>query len=343
MLRQGKIRFVFVFFHTFVLVLSISFVMKMRSLAVVVVLFCAVFASCHRLPEGALSGVFSVSPTQQVRFSKGNLQYHFTTENHLCIDSTEQTGVWRFAEQQYDVIGYDNRNHLVAIDLFGWGTSSYHDDTDSNNVHYYPFDTMRTEVSHDFNFFGYGPSTNMPSPDLVGSSRCYDWGVYNAIENGGNVPDLWRTPTASEWDYLFCQRSASTVAGVSNARFCKATVCGMGGIVLFPDSYEHPSSAPMPTAINNDTAAFDVNVFDSRAWRTMQARGAVFLPAAGARDKSQVAGMGHEGRYWSATNDGSYIAYSLHFYDGAIHTQYPDNRLYGFSVRLVQEVREDER
>ena len=50
------------------------------------------------LPEGSLSGLFSVSATQQVRFSKGNLQYQAST------------GTWRFAEHQYDYIGTDNSN-----------------------------------------------------------------------------------------------------------------------------------------------------------------------------------------------------------------------------------------
>ena len=31
-------------------------------------------------PQGALSGLFSVSATQQVRFSQGNLQYQASTQ-----------------------------------------------------------------------------------------------------------------------------------------------------------------------------------------------------------------------------------------------------------------------
>ena len=43
--------------------------------------------------QGALNGVFSVSPTKKVVFSKGNLQYRASTNT------------WRFAEHQYDIIG----------------------------------------------------------------------------------------------------------------------------------------------------------------------------------------------------------------------------------------------
>lgn len=68
------------------------------------------------LPEGALPGLFSVSATQQVRFSQGNLQYQASTQT------------WRFAENQYDYVGADNANISATysgwIDLFGWGTGN---------------------------------------------------------------------------------------------------------------------------------------------------------------------------------------------------------------------------
>ena len=66
------------------------------------------------LPEGALSGGFSVSADTKVYFSKGNLQYQASTKT------------WRFAEHQYYIIGDDNKNISDTydgwIDLFGWGT-----------------------------------------------------------------------------------------------------------------------------------------------------------------------------------------------------------------------------
>ena len=57
---------------------------------------------------------FSVSATEQVTFSKGNLQYHPAKKQ------------WRFAEHQTDYIGDANSNISSTyhgwIDLFGWGT-----------------------------------------------------------------------------------------------------------------------------------------------------------------------------------------------------------------------------
>ncbi len=65
------------------------------------------------VPKNCIAGVFSVSSSKTVRFSKGNLQYH-------CKNKT-----WRFAENQWDYIGDANSNISDSydgyIDLFGWG------------------------------------------------------------------------------------------------------------------------------------------------------------------------------------------------------------------------------
>lgn len=60
---------------------------------------------------------FSVSHTEQVYFSRGNLQYHPLNQQ------------WRFAENQYDCVLGDNKNITQAdydgwLDLFGWGTGA---------------------------------------------------------------------------------------------------------------------------------------------------------------------------------------------------------------------------
>ena len=57
--------------------------------------------------------VFSVGENRTVCFSHGNLQYNKTT------------GSWRFAEKQYDYVGYDIDEKAAAagwMDLFEWDT-----------------------------------------------------------------------------------------------------------------------------------------------------------------------------------------------------------------------------
>ena len=71
---------------------------------------------------------FSVSPTDIVYFSPGNLQYQAST------------GTWRFAEHQYDRIGASNSNissnYSGWIDLFGWGTGNNPTTTSQNSNDY---------------------------------------------------------------------------------------------------------------------------------------------------------------------------------------------------------------
>ena len=80
------------------------------SVAVLVLIF--LFRGCGNPPEGAKKGEFSVSADKKVYFSQGNLQYSPADDK------------WRFADNQYDVIGETNSQISDTydgwIDLFGW-------------------------------------------------------------------------------------------------------------------------------------------------------------------------------------------------------------------------------
>ena len=64
-------------------------------------------AAAASVPDGALSGVFSVSSTKKVYFSKGNLRY--------------ASSKWSFFDNQYD---YYTSHSADAWDHFGWSTSA---------------------------------------------------------------------------------------------------------------------------------------------------------------------------------------------------------------------------
>ena len=252
------------------------------------------------VPEGAINGLFTINENgDQVYFSKGNLQYQASTNT------------WRFAEHQWDYVGtqipdlYGNLGGTISgsdnkdisstyngwIDLFGWGTSGYYDNSDVYNTNHYPYCTSFTEAekgtdAYHYNRFGYGPSTNMPSPDLTGSSANYDWGVYNAIINGGNVAGLWRTFTREEWDYVFNLRSTS-----SGIRYAKAQVDGINGVVLLPDDWNY--NYYELNSANTDNANYDSNIINLSTWYySFEVNGAVFLPAAGERAVNEVRFVG---------------------------------------------------
>ena len=260
--------------------------------------------------EGAIKFAFSVSDDKQVYFSQGNLQYQAST------------GIWRFAEQQYDKIGDDNANISSTnsgwIDLFGWGTSGWNSGANA----YQPYSTS---TSHS-DYYPGGDYAN----NLTGSYANADWGVYNAISNGGNQAGQWRTLTYSEWKYLISERTqASRLMG-------QGRVNGVNGLILLPDGWETPSSVIFTDAPNN----YSTNVYSQDEWLVMQSYGAVFLPAAGNRyGTKQLNNVGSLANYWSSSaNGGNNRAGYLNFGRDYAYMYKDGFRYQGMSVRLVQDV-----
>ena len=297
--------------------------------------------------EGSLVGKFSVSSSKQVSFSKGNLQYQASTNT------------WRFAESQTDYIGAANKNISATydgwIDLFGWGTSGY-DNTanDPAAINYQPWSnsaqnmrSIRTDSTqncemqpitgecgwdytylYSYNPYGYGPSFNMTGRHLTGTSANYDWGVYNAISNGGNKAGMWRTLTTTEWNYLFNSRT--------NAQYLwsQGTVNGVYGMIILPDNFSKPASISWTPKAND----WSTNTYTTEQWATLQTIGAVFLPAAGRRDGQVVDNVQYYGQYWSSIALHSDDAYSLYFSVSRLYLQLVLSRFYGISVRLVKDL-----
>lgn len=217
------------------------------------------------------------------------------------------TKTWRFAEQQYYYVGSENEkisdSNAGWIDLFGWGTGN--------------------------------------NPTLVGSYSDYDdystftdWGV-NKISNGGNKANQWRTLTNDEWEYLLNERAnASSKKG-------HATVAGVHGYILLPDSWALPSELSFSGLPDN----FGTNVYTTSDWFKMEKAGAVFLSAAGYRYGTGMYSLyfvGYQGSYWSATPfkkydtyDDKYHAYDFFFDKDGGWMDPHGYRYYGRSVRLV--------
>ena len=307
-------------------------------------------------------GVFSVAEGKTVSFAPGNLQFNAVQGSHLRADGTTGKGTWRFAENQWDYVGSNNKNiaenYNGWIDLFGWGTSGY-DNTanDPMAMFYQPWSrstkyltsvpkdstlncdsyeitgeceweyTYFTSSEKDKNYYGYGPSTNMQDNGLYGTSAYYDWGVYNAISNGGNEAGSWRSLTITEWEYLLNTRK--------NAQFLRsqATVNNVKGYVLLSDDFKKPSDITWSHQTNDWTT----NTHSAEQWSALEALGAVFLPASGYRDGSNVDYVQSYGRYWSATRYDSKYAYCLYFRSGGANMG-SYNRSDGQSVRLVKDL-----
>lgn len=242
-----------------------------------------------------LPGVFSVSSTQTVKFSKGNLQ---ATYNGSAWS-------WAFAANQYDCIGENTANTSIngngtvsangTVDLFGWSTAA--------------------------NTLGINNSI-LASPYLGDFA---DWGGNAMVQVG--IGTGWRALSAAEWTYLLNTREGS--------RYCKATVNSKAGLVIFPDSYSHPTGVTVVASVNTANAAFATNSWSGEKWTEMEAAGAVFLPAAGSRFNASVNEVGTYGYYWSSTPNDTNSAFLLIFASYVNPAVYL-SRFEGYSVRLVQ-------
>ena len=274
---------------------------------------------------GELPGLFSIGENVKVHFSSGNMQYT-TVGTHAVADGTAK-GTWRFAPNQYDYIGEGNLNisdeYTGWIDHFGWGTSGWN----NGNRYYQPYDTESSLDSE--SGYGYGPTDGMNYEyGLTYDYANADWGVYNAISNGGNIPGIWRTLTWEQWHYVFNYRTTS-----SGICYAKGIVNGVNGVILLPDEWD-PSVYALNYP-NRPDARYNTNEIALENWATMEANGAVFLAAAGFRDGTSVSFVGSEGSYWSASYLYSNGAYDVNIFDSDLMTGNGNSRFTGRSVRLV--------
>ena len=253
-------------------------------------------------------GRFSVGENRWVVFAQGNLQYKYNTD----------AGTFRFAQNQYDIIGDGNSqiasNYSGWIDLMGWGTSGYQG---SN-----PWQSSTDEAD-------YGPATG----DIA--TTHYDWGVHNAIEKAG-AAGTWRTLTSSEWYYLLNDRNVTK-------RFAKVALTvgstTVNGLVLFPDSYNVTDGLVCNQTNLGYEGQENSNKLSLSLWQQMEAEGAVFLPAAGYREGTSTNQVYGAGYYWSSSRiDG--LARALRFDDVSMVSDGSPAVYYGNSIRLCSDINE---
>lgn len=260
--------------------------------------------------NGAGKGVFSVSSTQTVRFSAGNLQ---------CIPFPSMRK-WQFAPHQYSIIS-QNDNQQIAIsfrnfiDLLGYGTTGRRPVNTYNS--YQPYSTGTDSLDYAYN-------------DLTGSFREADWGS-RTILYGNNESELtWRTLSNEEWTYLL-----NTRPNAAN-RKAIATVNGVKGLVLLPDTWTIPSGLRINCSSLNRN--WSTNTYDGQDWSKMESAGAIFLPVSGYRLETTVIENSDAGYYWSSTivpgDNNTGLSYALHF-SSNVKNLLSVGRERGCSVRLV--------
>ncbi len=213
--------------------------------------------------EGSLPGEFTVDKVsgKKVKFSKGNLQYQASTDT------------WRFAANQYDAIWGDNKNlsdsYSGWIDLFGWGTSGWN----SGANEYLPWAHSRINAD----YYPGGVKDN----NLTGDYAEADWGIHNAISNGGGKSGLWRVFTKEEVDCIKGKRSNTDLP------YTKATVNDIPGVILYPDYLDKPDDVPITMGLN-ENRGYDENNISLDQWKILEFWGVVFLPITAYRNNTNI-------------------------------------------------------
>ena len=261
------------------------------------------------IPDGALSGVFSVSATKKVYFSQGNLTYNVSTTT------------WAFYEHQYDCATEYDAN---LISLFTWGYNA------------------TSSIVPDGKDYVSGHKTG------ESFNAGEDWGTQigdgNTWRTLSTAEWEWLLgPSSSPTPGTNC-RTSSTVNGTANARYLRCKVNDVNGLMIFPDTFTWPTgtdapSAPTGSYINdNDLVWESVPGYTSSQFEALEKAGVVFLPAAGYRNGDRVINVGIRGYSWSSTAGSSSGAYALYFSEGCVDPADRNRFDSGRSVRLVSVV-----
>ena len=276
--------------------------------------------------------VFSVSPTQKVYFSKANLKYTpgGTWEFHNsqideCYGQLRNGGTSSYPNYRPEQSRYGQAwvqgGGTSSMDRFCWGYNDY-----DNTLSETDFITGRKDLSRTFGT---------------------DWGC--AFPEG----TYWRTPTASEWDYLLNNTARGNKRFMMvkflyhnkypNSKLVYESYCN--GLMLFPDNFDETGlqlSSNFNTSWYNQTDAYHlIDATDafcddsgSNMYKLLNA-GVVFLPAVGMRAggtdyntniygssyyyiydyyDSEAGGVA-QGYYWTASCDG-YETWSKYLWIG---------------------------
>ncbi len=230
--------------------------------------------------RSAILPVFSVSASKKVVLAPGMLQAVIQTAPVLNT-TPAVADHWQFASEQFTIVGNNSGNKNMeagaTVDLFCWVG-------ESATVDSYGLITL-TAHSDDFN------------GNTAGELLKSDWGklTIRDADGGDYAPNTWFTCTGSEWNYFGASRATSTLSGKANARYAKAQVNGIYGVLMFPDHYEHPAGVDLPKSdsINHGSTSISwkdntekYTAYSLADWKKMEAAGCAFLPATGLRQVS---------------------------------------------------------
>lgn len=248
-------------------------------------------------------GPFTINSNgDRIKFAPGNLQYQAST------------GLWRFAEHQYDYIGNslgNNASNSIRptqsdwIDLFGFGCNG----ENNGQINYMPYSNS--------NYV-----TDYYSAAMAGnSSFSYQ---YN-LQTGEN----WRMLEKSDWKYIMYTRNGH--------RYAKASINGINGLVVFPDNYTSNLNN-----INTPASSYSSNILTIQDYTQLEADGCVFLPTSGCAQY-----YNNSLHFYDMNSKGYYYVGNLQSIDSYVIQLFSDGSNFSstnyavsadYAVRLVQDI-----
>lgn len=145
--------------------------------------------------SAGLNGRFSISNTQQVIFSGGNLRYNASTNE------------WQFAKHQYDIVGADNANisdnYNGWIDLFGWGTGNNPTQTSTYSRDYMTFTDWGNNTINGVSGQWRTLSDSEWNYLLNRSTTCATFAIVNGVNGWILLPDNWTLPQGITMEFYY--------------------------------------------------------------------------------------------------------------------------------------------
>ncbi len=211
-----------------------------------------------------LGGVFSVSDTRKVRFSRGNLWCDGTGDGYS--DQNPVIKFWDFEKKQYESTP---SNDWGARSISHISHFMFCNDI-SNSVCLTSYNSLIEAGNYNGPLFTNADETT-PNPDFAVNGQ---QGVWRVLSGG----------PGGEWEYLIEKRQQAN-------RFAKAKVHGWNGLLIFPDGYSLPSgySSEGGTGmckVNDGGVDYPGSDIPEETWSEMETAGVVFLTAAGYRQST---------------------------------------------------------
>jgi hypothetical protein len=179
------------------------------------------------------------------------------------LNFIEIDGLFSVAPGQYVQFSPGNLQYSISNNTWRFAPSQI-DMIGELNYNYFTGTTPTTDW---IDLFSWG-ETQVASltPSTTGYSSFYEW--------GNNMSGGWRTLTNDQWNYLMFQRPDAT------NKFGGATVAGVKGLILLPDSWSLPAGCTFTPGFSYPNY-YNTNIYSATEADAMQSAGAVFLPAAG--------------------------------------------------------------